>query len=435
MEDTPGEVMQYLAYEVGVLTPKDVRALCLTCRALNFALHGNGDAFDLCQHRALAGVRECVRRGWEKAAVLALKRGFVADGGADGLQRLALEAAGKGQAKVVEELLKRGVEREPVVAVVDRKVEAAKNQSWKHTSTVAAAVAAYRAVLPIRRLLFGPESKATAEVLFLLGRRLCHSVLGDQALAEGVGVLEALDGMQARLGYDEEEEYPGEWAWERLEVMQTLGRGYKKMGRWDDAVKKFEDALDVMSETDIDTDPGGGVFRMRDYIDKYIEIFRVYEVQEKWEKALAVLAECEGMMALCSIDDYAEPEVVMQLKIRVLFKMGRMDDVQRTFEELVEACDSIYYEDMDVGNQFAFMGGLYAEHGMWEEAEAKYKEALDCGSDFYVLFELSKVLEKQGKFDSSMERYREAVIARDTFFHNNPHHRRLLQVLSDTLDL
>jgi hypothetical protein len=73
--DVPVEVMQMMVYEMGILSARDVLALLLTCKWLGATLRGS--EHDLTQHRALKGVVWCAKWGWERAALLALSRGFI----------------------------------------------------------------------------------------------------------------------------------------------------------------------------------------------------------------------------------------------------------------------------------------------------------------------------------------------------------------------
>ncbi len=103
LTDLPVEIIQYMAYIVGGLTPADVRALCLTCKALNYALHGDGNEHDRAQHRALFGLRFCLESKWPRAAALALKRGLYDEG--ENMTTCLEEACKHGYTDVVELLL------------------------------------------------------------------------------------------------------------------------------------------------------------------------------------------------------------------------------------------------------------------------------------------------------------------------------------------
>lgn len=61
------------------LSPMDVLSVALSCREMHYAILGpvgNVNQFDLTQMRALGGVLFCTKKGWSKAAILALKRGI-----------------------------------------------------------------------------------------------------------------------------------------------------------------------------------------------------------------------------------------------------------------------------------------------------------------------------------------------------------------------
>merc|ERR1711916_351359 len=75
----PIEVMQYVMYESGVLHPMDVLAFALTSKEMYrkvLGVLGEENVFDRDQHRALAGIHFCARKGWWNAALLAVRRGY-----------------------------------------------------------------------------------------------------------------------------------------------------------------------------------------------------------------------------------------------------------------------------------------------------------------------------------------------------------------------
>ena len=75
----PIEVMQYVMYESGVLHPMDVLSFALTSKEMYrkvLGVLGEENVFDRDQHRALAGIHFCARKGWWNAALLAVRRGY-----------------------------------------------------------------------------------------------------------------------------------------------------------------------------------------------------------------------------------------------------------------------------------------------------------------------------------------------------------------------
>ena len=72
LSSLPPELLQLIAYETHILTPADVRSLCLTCSSLNYALHGDGNEHDEAQHQSLCGLSACLASAWPRAAALAL---------------------------------------------------------------------------------------------------------------------------------------------------------------------------------------------------------------------------------------------------------------------------------------------------------------------------------------------------------------------------
>jgi hypothetical protein len=74
LSDVPVEVMQYLVYELGILSALDILALCLTCKWLKDALRKS--EFDLDQHRATTKLDFCLENGWARGARLSLSRGL-----------------------------------------------------------------------------------------------------------------------------------------------------------------------------------------------------------------------------------------------------------------------------------------------------------------------------------------------------------------------
>ena len=75
----PVEIIQHVAYETGILNPKDVLAFALTSKNAYAAVLGplgSENAFDKDQHSALGGVLFCAEKGWWNAVLLAIKRGY-----------------------------------------------------------------------------------------------------------------------------------------------------------------------------------------------------------------------------------------------------------------------------------------------------------------------------------------------------------------------
>ena len=106
----PTELLHLMAYELGILTAADIRNLALTSTTVHSALLST--AFDVAQHRATAGASLCIRKGWEDAAVVAVRRqqGVVAatDGWEWEVTSSLVLAARHGMARVVEALLAEG---------------------------------------------------------------------------------------------------------------------------------------------------------------------------------------------------------------------------------------------------------------------------------------------------------------------------------------
>ena len=70
----PIELLHLLAFELGVLSALDVLNIALTSKAIGHLLLGT--EFDRIQHRALTGVHQCAFYLHDRAAILALRRGF-----------------------------------------------------------------------------------------------------------------------------------------------------------------------------------------------------------------------------------------------------------------------------------------------------------------------------------------------------------------------
>ena len=113
----PVEIVQRMAYETGVLEPKDVLSLALSNKevyALVLGPLGSENVFDRDQHRALGGVLFCAERGWWGAALLATERG-VGDveerPAGEGVYRTPFTLACQGgKVRMVKALMRRGVE-------------------------------------------------------------------------------------------------------------------------------------------------------------------------------------------------------------------------------------------------------------------------------------------------------------------------------------
>ena len=110
--DLPTEVVHRIAFHQ-TLSPSDVVSFALASRAsyrLLFGDLGVENAFDVDQHRALCGAVTCVKRGWWRAATLAVSRGFGNPAGEwratiGSLVNPLILAAGAGQTKLVSVLL------------------------------------------------------------------------------------------------------------------------------------------------------------------------------------------------------------------------------------------------------------------------------------------------------------------------------------------
>jgi hypothetical protein len=72
LDDQPNEIIHAVAFGAGVLTAADVASLRAASRRAASAIRAEG--LDLVQWRACLGAEECARRGYEKAALLALDR-------------------------------------------------------------------------------------------------------------------------------------------------------------------------------------------------------------------------------------------------------------------------------------------------------------------------------------------------------------------------
>lgn len=75
----PIEIIQLIVYELKILSIKDVRNLCLTCKDMNYVLHGevgNPNYYDMSQHYSLMGVHYCVKNDYKLAAELAYRKGL-----------------------------------------------------------------------------------------------------------------------------------------------------------------------------------------------------------------------------------------------------------------------------------------------------------------------------------------------------------------------
>lgn len=74
----PIELIQLIAFFF-LDHPKDVLSLALCSKSVYgklFGIVGDENEYDKMQHRAMTGVLHCLRMEWERAAELALKRGF-----------------------------------------------------------------------------------------------------------------------------------------------------------------------------------------------------------------------------------------------------------------------------------------------------------------------------------------------------------------------
>ena len=72
------EIVQHIAFHCS-LSPQDVVSLCLTSKTMHSMILGEihtPHPYDVDQLKSLAGVGECVRRGWWRAAMIAVKRGY-----------------------------------------------------------------------------------------------------------------------------------------------------------------------------------------------------------------------------------------------------------------------------------------------------------------------------------------------------------------------
>ena len=103
------EILQYMVFN-HACSAKDVLSLALTSRNMYRKLLGEvgeENKLDVLQHRGMAGLGFCLRKGWWKAALIAIERGF--GGRNEEMRRGGVPltwASWSGQTEVVEALLK-----------------------------------------------------------------------------------------------------------------------------------------------------------------------------------------------------------------------------------------------------------------------------------------------------------------------------------------
>ncbi len=223
------------------------------------------------------------------------------------------------------------------------------------------------------------------------------------------------------------------------QALNSLGSVYRQRGRWDEAIRLFEDSLSIRRALGDRHGEGttlgnlGNAHYQRGHRDEAtrsyeasLDIMRalgdrhrealilgglgsVYRQQGRWDEAVHLFTQS---LAICQeLGDRHGESLALGKLGNAYFERGRWDEATRYYESslrIARALGDRHGEDQTLGN----LGAIYSQRGRWDEAIRLFEDSLsirralgDRHGESQTLGNLGAVYDLRGHWDEAIRYY------------------------------